>query len=134
MSNSSLAEIEDLAGKLDETPHLLEARVVLGLIRDLRKHLERGLSLYKVLLPQVVGSQDLIRTSDMTRRDAVNSIRPRALAEINGAQFLPLLRHFMPLEELGNFEKPRGAGLSLSDSKLAANGFVRAEALMTYSA
>ena len=39
MSNSSLAEIEDLAGKLDENPRLLEARVVLGPIRDLRKHL-----------------------------------------------------------------------------------------------
>jgi hypothetical protein len=69
-----------------------------------------GLCPYKVLLHRVVGSQDLIRTSDMTRRDAVNSIRPRALAETNGAQFLPLLRHFMPLEELGNFEKPRGEG------------------------
>jgi hypothetical protein len=41
VSNSSLAEIEDLAGKLDENPRLLEARGVLGLIRDLRKHLGR---------------------------------------------------------------------------------------------
>jgi len=41
VSNSSLAEIEDLPGKLDENPRLLEARVVLGLIRDLRKHLGR---------------------------------------------------------------------------------------------
>jgi hypothetical protein len=41
VSNSSLAEIEDLAGKLDENPRLLEAGVVLGLIRDLRKHLGR---------------------------------------------------------------------------------------------
>jgi hypothetical protein len=34
----------------------------------------------------------------MIRRDAVNTIRPRALAEIDGAQFLPLFRRFMPLE------------------------------------
>jgi hypothetical protein len=32
-----ITEIEDLAGELDENPRLFEARVVLGVIRDLRR-------------------------------------------------------------------------------------------------
>jgi hypothetical protein len=36
-----IAEVEDLVGKLEENPRLFEARVVLGLICDLRKHLGR---------------------------------------------------------------------------------------------
>jgi len=77
VSNSSLAEIEDLAGKLDENPRLLEARVVLGLIRDLRKHLGRdysGPGWPRSQLPRVrPGADSRLPESRGRERDAARS-------------------------------------------------------------